>query len=138
MLNESAALLMLKDYKYSIICCEEALLYANDINIKCKAYKRLAIINEKQDNMLGAMQYYSKILQLAPEDDVKTKVRKWIDENKETITDALKNIIENEKWTCIDCKYMNNANDVYCIECGLHASATMKDLVNEKKQNASF
>eukprot|EP01084_Bolivina_argentea_P306731 530083_1 len=74
-LNESAATLMLKDYKRTIRCCEDALLYANDVKLKWKAYKRMGVVEERRGNINKCIEYYKKAQDEKCDADLKKKIK---------------------------------------------------------------
>ncbi len=110
-------------------CCLKVIKMSAESEWLIKAYKRLGIIEEKQNNMMKAMEYYCKVLKLKPDDDIRKKVRKWVNKNKDNSTEAERNIMNNRKWKCLHCKRMNDPDSVNCITCGCHADIT-KDQLN--------
>eukprot|EP01084_Bolivina_argentea_P078198 141872_1 len=127
-MNESAALLMMNKLNECEQCCLKVIAMDCEQKWLIKAYKRLGIIKEKQDNMIRAMEYYCKVLKLKPDDDIRTKVRKWVNKNKDNSTEAERNIINNRNWKCLHCKSMNDPDNVNCIACGCHADITKDQL----------
>ncbi len=124
-MNESAALLMMGKLNQCKKCCINVIKMTSESEWLIKAYKRIGLIMEKQNNMIPAMEYYVKILALNSNDDVRTKVGKWVDRNKDAHTEAEKNIMKNEKWKCLNCTYTNNSSDVSCVKCGFHSDISL-------------